>query len=88
MGNPAILKMWTQAHALNIGIATLSSTWKGGTETPQTFFGSVRAGVGTIRSARAPAAPRASEISRTVFFPIVFATTPADFLASAREKCD
>jgi hypothetical protein len=65
-----------QEHALNIcthaqpdtkGTIKLSSTWNGGTETPYTFLGNVNAGVGTIKSAKAPAKPSASEAKKTVF---------------------
>eukprot|EP00580_Thalassiosira_gravida_P006244 CAMPEP_0201637450 /NCGR_PEP_ID=MMETSP0493-20130528/12045_1 /ASSEMBLY_ACC=CAM_ASM_000838 /TAXON_ID=420259 /ORGANISM="Thalassiosira gravida, Strain GMp14c1" /LENGTH=67 /DNA_ID=CAMNT_0048109967 /DNA_START=295 /DNA_END=498 /DNA_ORIENTATION=+ len=40
-----------------MGTTKLSSTWKGGTGIPNTFFGMVNAGVGTAKSAKAPASP-------------------------------
>ena len=55
--HPKIWKIFVQAHPEKIGTTKLSSTWKGGTGIPNTFFGIVNAGVGTAKSANAPANP-------------------------------
>lgn len=48
------------------GTTVLSSTLKGGTRTPKTRFGSVNTGVGTAKSAKAPAIPKATDAAKMV----------------------
>ena len=55
------LNICVQAYPLKTGTIKLSSKWNGGTVFPQIVFGNVNAGVGTIKSAKAPANPNTKD---------------------------
>mmetsp|Transcript_52148 Transcript_52148/g.77254 ORF Transcript_52148/g.77254 Transcript_52148/m.77254 type:complete len:167 (+) Transcript_52148:133-633(+) len=60
-GHANQVNIFVQAYPDSIGTTKLSSIWKGGTGTPKTVLGMHTAGVGTARSASAPASPKERE---------------------------
>lgn len=58
LSHPNSSNILVQAKPATTGTTKLSSTWNGGTSTPSTYLGIVKAGEGTAKSAKAPAMPK------------------------------